>query len=201
MRAISLTKTYKCDICKQPFKKDRLMQKICSRTECIVEQVYKNKEKREKVERKETKEKLLAIKPRSKYMQEAQTAVNAWIRARDEGLPCISCQRHHQGQYHAGHFRSVGACPELRFEPDNIHKQCSPCNNHLSGNIVAYRPRLIDKIGLERVEWIEGKHDAKKYTIDDLKEIAKIYKAKLKHLKAFNDMVKLTEEMGLYDKT
>lgn len=183
MRAISLTKSYKCKVCKSPYTKRNSWQTICESVDCVIAIAVKNQAVRKKAERKEIKEKLLAIKPRSKYMQEAQAAVNAWVRARDEGLPCISCQRHHEGQYHAGHFRSVGACPELRFEPDNIHKQCAPCNNHLSGNIVAYRPRLIEKIGLERVEWIEGKHDAKKYTIDELKEIAKTYKAKLKALK------------------
>lgn len=183
VRAISLTKSYKCKVCKSPYTKRNSWQTICESVDCVIAIAVKNQAVRKKAERKEIKEKLLAIKPRSKYMQEAQAAVNAWVRARDEGLPCISCQRHHEGQYHAGHFRSVGACPELRFEPDNIHKQCAPCNNHLSGNIVAYRPRLIEKIGLERVEWIEGKHDAKKYTIDELKEIAKTYKAKLKALK------------------
>ena len=179
MRSISLTKTYKCDICKQPFKKERLTQKICGETECAIATALKNKVKREKAERKETKAKL---ETRSDCLKKAQAAVNAWVRARDKDLPCISCQRYHEGQYHAGHYRSVGACPELRFEPDNIHKQCAPCNNHLSGNIVAYRPNLIDKITLERTEWIEGKHDAKKYTKDELKEIAKHYKAKLKAL-------------------
>jgi hypothetical protein len=144
-----------------------------------VETVYKAQAKREKLERKVTKEKL---ETRSDWLKKAQTAVNAWVRARDADLPCISCQRHHQGQYHAGHYRSVGACPELRFEPSNIHKQCAPCNNHLSGNIVAYRPQLITKEGLDRVEWIEGKHEAKKYTMDELKAITKDYKAKLKAL-------------------
>lgn len=183
MRAISLTKTYKCDICKQPFKKERLTQKICGETACIVEQVYKNKAKREKAERKEIKEKLDVLKPKTYYVKQAQTTVNAYIRARDAGNACISCGRHHQGAWHAGHYRSTGAAPELRFEELNIHLQCAPCNTHLSGNIVNYRPRLIEKIGIERVEWIEGKHDAKKYTIDELKEITKTYKAKLKALK------------------
>jgi hypothetical protein len=87
MNKISLTKTYKCDICKQPFKKERLTQKICGETACIVETVYKAKAKREKLERKVTKEKL---ETRSDWLKKAQTAVNAWVRARDKDLPCIS---------------------------------------------------------------------------------------------------------------
>jgi hypothetical protein len=113
-------------------------------------------------------------------MKEAQQAFNAWVRARDAKEPCISCGRHHQGQYHAGHYRTTKACPELRFEPDNCWKQCSPCNTHLSGNILEYRKKLIAKLGLERVEWLEGPHEPKRYRIEDLKEIRDTYRLKLK---------------------
>jgi len=42
---------------------------------------------------------------------------------------------------------------------------------------------LIEKIGLERVEWLEGPHEPKKYTIDELKGIRDLYRRKLKELK------------------
>lgn len=119
---------------------------------------------------------------RSHWLKQAQTAFNAFIRARDSGQPCISCGRHHDGQYHAGHYRSVGSCPELRFDESNTHKQCQPCNAHLSGNLIKYRVNLILKIGQEAVESLEGPHDPKKYTVDDLKQIASAYKRKLKEL-------------------
>jgi hypothetical protein len=112
----------------------------------------------------------------------AQQAFNAYIRQRDHNLPCISCQRYHTGQYHAGHYRSVGAHPELRFEELNNNKQCSACNNHLSGNIVDYRINLINKIGLDKVEWIEGPHEPKKYSCEELKAIELHYKQKLKEM-------------------
>ena len=182
MRAISLTKNYKCTECKAVFIKERLTQKICLEEACAVAVAKKNKVKREKVARKETKVKLEALQPKSYYTGKAQIAVNAFIRARDAGNPCISCGRHHQGAWHAGHYRSTGAAPELRFEELNIHLQCAPCNTHLSGNIVNYRPRLIEKIGLQGVDWVEGKHAAKNYTKDDLREIEATYKAKLKTL-------------------
>ena len=114
--------------------------------------------------------------------REAQAAFNAWVRARDAGMPCISCQRHHTGQYHAGHYLSRGARPELAYEPDNCHKQCAPCNTHLSGNVALYRGNLIKLIGLDRVEWLEGPHPAKHYSIEDLREIKELYKRKLKEL-------------------
>lgn len=114
----------------------------------------------------------------------AQQSFNAFIRERDRNDACVSCGRFHEGQYHAGHYRSVGAAPELRFEESNCHKQCAPCNNHLSGNIAEYRINLIKKIGLDKVEWLEGKHEPKRYTVEDFREIEKRYKEKIKALKS-----------------
>ena len=114
---------------------------------------------------------------------EAQAAFNAWIRHRDDKLPCISCQRHHTGQYHAGHYRAVGSNPALRFEPLNVHKQCSVCNNHKSGNLTEYRINLLKRIGQQALDWLEGPHDAKKYTIEDLRQIRDEYRLKLRQAK------------------
>ena len=113
---------------------------------------------------------------------EAQAAFNKWIRLRDAHLPCISCGRHHQGQYHAGHYRTVGANPELRFEPLNVHKQCAPCNNHKSGNIVEYRINLVSRIGQDAVDWLEGPHEPKRYTVDQLREIKREYTRKAREI-------------------
>lgn len=122
------------------------------------------------------------IKTRGDHAKSAQAEFNKFIRFRDADLPCISCGRHHNGQYHAGHYRTVGGNPELRFEEYNCHKQCSVCNNHKSGNIVEYRINLVSRIGSDRLEWLEGLHDAKKYTIDQLKEIKLEYRAKWKEI-------------------
>jgi hypothetical protein len=138
--------------------------------------------RRKQADRKQTKEKLDGLRPLSWHKAEAQRWVNKFARLRDEHLPCISCGRFHMGQYHAGHYRSVGASPELRYEPLNIHKQCSACNNHLSGNIINYRINLIARIGLEKVEWLEGKHEPKHYTIEDLKAIKSKYKTLCREL-------------------
>lgn len=102
---------------------------------------------------------------------------------RDRDLPCISCGRHHDGQYHAGHFRTTGASPELRFDEDNCHKQCSACNNHLSGNLTAYRPALIAKIGQSRFDALMGPHALPKWNRDDYIRIRDEYRAKLRDLK------------------
>jgi len=130
----------------------------------------------------ETKRRKQALKSRSEWLKDCQQVFNKFIRERDVALPCVSCGRHHTGQYHAGHYRSVGAHPELRFNERNCHKQCSACNNHLSGNISNYRPNLIAKIGSSELERLEGPHEPKKYTVEELKELKKYYQIKLKTL-------------------
>lgn len=143
------------------------------------EKAKADKERRERAEHRAAKEK---VKTRGEHAQDTQDAFNAWVREADFEQPCISCGRHHQGQWHAGHYRTVGANPELRFERLNVHKQCAPCNNHKSGDIVNYRINLIARIGADAVAWLEGPHDPKHYSIDDLKALTKHYRAARREL-------------------
>lgn len=137
----------------------------------------------EKADRQRLAEKRQQVKPLSYFIKQAQQAFNEFIRYRDRHLPCISCGRHHDGQYHAGHFRTTGANPELRFNEDNCHRQCAPCNNHLSGNLTAYRPALISKIGQSRFDALMGPHELPKWTREDYIRIRDEYRAKLKAMK------------------
>ncbi len=159
------------------------MQRVCS-VGCAISLA---RAAQQKVERKLHREAKTKLKTRSQWLKEAQTTFNAYIRARDVDLPCISCgdftPMTRGGDYDCGHYRSVGANPELRFEELNTHKQCKRCNSHLSGNIVNYRIGLLMRIGEENVAWLEGPHEPKKYTIDDLKAIKAEYRQKLKDLK------------------
>lgn len=179
-------KTCKNPACGVKFQPQRLGQAVCS-PKCGLAIKDVNKEKARKalaqVERKAIKVAKERIKSRGDYLREAQTAFNAWVRERDAQLPCVSCGRHHQGQWHAGHYRTVAGSPELRFEPLNVWKQCAPCNNHKSGDIVNYRLELVRRIGAEQVAWLEGRHEPKRYSIDDLKAITAEYRAKLRELK------------------
>lgn len=138
--------------------------------------------------RKADRQRKMDVKPLSYWMKRAQAAFNAWIRE-SKGGQCISCGRYHDGQVHAGHYRTTAAVPELRFEPDNVWPQCAPCNVFLSGSLVSYRSNLIHKIGLPRVEWLEGPHDPKRYRKEDYQQIEAEYKAKLKALRMEMDGV------------
>lgn len=143
----------------------------------------KAKHEADKADRKRLAEKKQQVKPLSYFIKQAQRAFNEFIRYRDREEACISCGRHHEGQYHAGHFRTTGANPELRFNEDNCHRQCAPCNNHLSGNLIAYRPALIAKIGQARFDALMGPHEMPKWKREDYIRIRDEYRAKLKAMK------------------
>lgn len=174
-------KKCKNPVCGASFPPRRLGQAVCSPA-CGLAIAPANRDKALKAidqrERREVKVRKEKLKSRADHLKEAQVVVNQYIRLRDADLPCVSCGRFHDGQWHAGHFRSAGGHPELRFEPLNIWRQCAPCNTHKSGDLVNYRAELVRRIGAERVD-----HEAKRYTIDDLKAIKAEYRARIKQLK------------------
>lgn len=173
--------------CRQSFQPRNSMQAVCSPKCGLALAAIQRKRKEAKLareDRQKTRERKERLKTRADYAADAQKAFNAWIRERDAGQPCISCGTTSDVQFCAGHYRTVGACPELRYEPLNVHRQCNKnCNLEKSGNIVEYRIRLVQKIGADKVAWLEGPHEPKRYTVEDLKEITKEYRAKTRELK------------------
>lgn len=134
-------------------------------------------------EKRETREKLKTI---GKLLQEAQREFNRWILQRDRGEGCISCDApvNYQGQWNAGHYRTTAAAGHLRFNPDNVWRQCGQCNHHKSGNLVEYRIRLVAKIGAARVELLEDDNRTVKWDRDELVALRREYLSKWKELKA-----------------
>ena len=181
-------KPKKCRVatCRASFVPAKPFQTWCS-PDCAVAIIRQRQDKQRKSfaqrERREIKVRKEKLKTRADHAKDTQQAFNEWVRLRDADLPCVSCGRHHDGQYHAGHYRTVAANPAIRFEPLNVHKQCAPCNNHKSGDIVNYRIELVKRIGAEAVEWLEGPHEPKKYTVEQLKAITAEYRAKTRELK------------------
>jgi hypothetical protein len=174
----------KCAICRTPFAARSMTHKACSEScaAAVAKQV------REKAERKELREKKLAIKPRKWWLAKAKTALHAYIRARDEGKTCISCETiliklgRVGGDYDAGHFRSVGSAKHLEFAENNIHGQCKHCNDYLGGNPAGYERGLLERFGPEYVEALKSDNEPRHLTIDDFKAIEAYYKAALKRL-------------------
>jgi len=143
------------------------------------------KRKQERQERAQTKEARERIKTVAKWRAEAQKACNDYIRERDRGKLCCSCDKPDDGshQRHASHYRSVKACSSLRYDERNIYASCAQCKAHMSGNLLEYRIRLVRRYGQERVDWLESQNGVTRYTIEDLRRIKQEYKDKLKELR------------------
>lgn len=176
-------KLKECAVCGAEFPPTKTTQRCCG-WKCAIEFADQKKKKDfKKRTRREKKE--FYLHDRKYQLKQAQAACNAYIRERDKDEPCISCGTTNPSiQYCAGHFRTVGSTPELRFHPLNIHKQCNKnCNLEKSGNIALYRPNLIDRIGQVGFDWVENNQSKHKYTLDDIIAIKEYYKEQLKILK------------------
>ena len=172
-----------CRSCGKAVIRFNSMQVICATLKCARAVPVINR-KEEKAKDRATRE---AQKTLPELRVEAQEAFNAFIRARDAGQSCICCGRFPQsesltgGSWDAGHYRGRGAAPELAFDERNCHLQLKRCN-HRAWDVAGYRARLIAKIGLAEVESLEGPHEAKKYTRDDMRDIRDAYRIKAKAL-------------------
>jgi len=176
-------RTRKCAVCRKVFEPRNMTHKVCSPAcgQALAEKV------RTMADRKDTRLRLAALKTRSDHMKAAQVAFNAFIRWRDKDKLCISSGRPLQGGaigggFDAGHYRSIGSAPHLRFDPRNCHGQSKQDNRYLAGNAVDYRLGLIARIGQSAVDALEADQTPRKWTIDELIAIRATYKALLKEL-------------------
>jgi len=185
-------KPKKCKGCGSPFTPARPLQVACSPL-CGLDIARAKREKtaaqQKKVERAQDKVKRERLKTIPQLLKEAQQAFNGFIKERDRqaGHACISSGRPLDwagNQVDAGHWRSVGAAGHLRFNEDNVHAQSKHDNLWKSGNAVAYRVGLIERIGLSRVEALESNNIPHKWERDELIGIKETYAAKLKVLRS-----------------
>lgn len=169
----------KCKKCSEIFVPYKTTDKYCY--PCLkTEQALKNLKKIKTEKTRKQKEDLLSL---SDYIKLAQQVFNKFIRLRDKDNPCISCGKEINGVRHASHYLSAGGHSNVRFHEDNVWVSCYKCNVMLSGNQIEYRKRLIKKIGIERIEWLEDNgSNIKKWTKDELKNLIKTYKNKIKDL-------------------
>ncbi len=170
-----------CKQCKTKFQPERQMMTTCSYT-CAIEYARANQLKKQSSEKRVAK-KEFNENDRTVLLKLAQTVFNKYIRLRD-GKTCISCGYSGDNrQIHAGHYMSQGGNSALRFNELNCHSQCVQCNTFKSGNLANYRIALIDKIGIDEVVNLETTKNTKLWTVDELKDIIKTYKEKIKGIK------------------
>lgn len=181
--------------CGVVFSPARPMQCVCSPAcaQLLARAKTEQAETKQRQEqRKADRAKREKLKTRSDWMKDAQREFNRYIRLRDAGRLCISCESELAreaiigGGYDCGHFRSVGSAPHLRFDPRNAAGQCKKCNRYGAGRVVEFRKGLINRHGAEFVNELEADQVPRKYTIEDLKQVIAEFKAKAKAIESAN---------------
>jgi len=172
-------KSRKCKYCKQAFEPSVFLQKNCFEPDCVAEWINEVKEKNWKKEKAKLKANLMTVQD---YIKLAQQVFNKYIRLRDAGNNCISCNKKPLKE-NAGHFYNANNHWSVRFNEANVHLQCEHCNTYLSGNLLNYRENLLKKIGITEFELLSVKAmKTRKFTKDELKEIIATYKKKIKEM-------------------
>lgn len=145
----------------------------------------KEQRRKEQESRRSHAERRRAVKPLSHWVRMTQRVVNDYRRESllAAGHGCISCGTRTAPVWHAGHYRTTAAAPQLRFTDENIWVQCPACNVHKSGNIEAYRAALVELIGEERVQALESNNETHRYTREELDGIRAEARAKLRAIK------------------
>ncbi len=169
-------KPNRCKHCKQRLPAD--MARHVLHPECIDPWVAIQREKQararikaEKVrqvkEKRETKKALEKFKTPTEWETECRAIVQEIARLRDRHDGCISCHvgPNYGGRWNGSHFRPAGNNAAVQFHLWNIHKACAQCNLFKGGNISAYRPRLVEKIGADRVAWLESQNQPVKTNV------------------------------------
>jgi hypothetical protein len=181
-------RTRKCAVkgCANRFQPRNMMHKVCG-AECAA--VHAASE-RKRLDAKQTRERKQKVKTRGQHIADTQVAFNALVRYRDRNEVCISCATHLStlagevgGGYDAGHYRSRGSAPHLRFDLRNCHGQCKKCNRYRAGNAADYRIGLIARLGLAAVEQLEADQVSRDWTIPELLAMKDDFRAQLKQLK------------------
>ncbi len=153
--------------------------KLAAASRAKTEKIAKAKEKRvDKVKRE-------SQKTPSKLEAECRAIVQELARIRDRDDGCISCHMgpDYTGLWHGSHFRPAGNNAAVQFNLWNIHKSCAQCNLFKAGNIGAYRPRLVAKIGLDKVEWLESQNQQVKTNIEYLIRFKRVMGERLRRIK------------------
>jgi hypothetical protein len=185
-------KLKKCRVCKEPYEPRSPMQRACSTTCAIADGkrvTALQKAKAQRQERAQDKAKLESMKPAKWWKAKAKTAMHLYVRTRDAGKPCASCDTillqlgRPGGDYDAGHLRSVGSAKHLEFDERNVFGQCKYCNDHLKGNQLEYERRLRLLKGDQFVDELRADNTSRHYKIADYQAIELYYKNKLKQLK------------------
>ena len=120
-------------------------------------------------------------------IQILQTTFNEWVRLRDAGLPCISCDNPYPSD--CGHLFKKSIRPAMRFNPMAAHGQCRSCNGYPDGNYENFCLGIAKRYGKEYLETViqeanNSRKVSEKWSRSDLEAQIIFYKGEIKRLKA-----------------
>lgn len=138
----------------------------------------------QKAERDNIRERKQALKRIPELEEECRKIVQKIARIRDRNDGCISCElpANWGGQWHGSHFRSHGAASAVQFNLWNIHKACWICNKLYSGRIDQYEPRLVAKIGQEKVDWLKSQNQIVRHSREYLAKFKRVMGKRLRRM-------------------
>lgn len=169
-----------CEFCGKGFAPFNSMQRVCPTVKCAKGFAQRKR----KAEKKSDKARKEALKTLSQMEEECRRIVQKIARIRDRYDGCISCHvgPNYGGVWHGSHFRPAGNNSAVQFHLWNIHKACEQCNYFKGGNVGEYRPRLIAKIGADRVAWLESQTQTVKYTREYLARFKRVMGKRLRRM-------------------
>lgn len=200
-----MAKPKKCKVCEKEFTPTyNSTQKVCSPS-CAIKLVDMEKQAKAKKARsgeiKRVKQKLKQLDRKDLKWQHKQTqksfnrmrVLQELLRFKSIGKEpeCVSCGKTNM-DFCCGHFKTVGAHSELRYDELNTHLQCNRyCNKGLSGNINGnkttrgYIQGLIDWYGEDKanhiIDYCKSK-PSKKWAWQELEEMRKGFNAEIRRL-------------------
>lgn len=198
-------------LCRAKLPKGTLPQ-VCDdacRNAVIAEAIAKSNEaarraikRAQNVKAREEKEARRAFRRRKQALNETDLkwqkarlakAVHELVKLLDKDAPCIVCNSWGCGEmseWDAGHYLTKAAHPELKFDPRNIFKQCSPTNTASSGNRsgeasirTKFENNIIARYGMAHLLWLKGYHAPRRYTCDELAAMWREVADEVKRLK------------------
>lgn len=185
----------RCRQCREySIPKDAPKSAFTCSPECALAYVRKRQAKdRAKVHK--AKVRNFRMQDKSHQIELTRKAFNTMIRLLDRGKLCPTCgEPLIEGEYDAGHVRTVASCPQLRFDARACFGQCRKCNG--SGTIrkrtrktqevvsELYKQWILDTFGQEYYDWLYGPHPSPNWTIEDLIAMRMVFLEEIRRLQA-----------------
>lgn len=148
-------KTHALNYAQDKYKRDNKKKLV------KLKQVVAKKDKDFNRETKRLKESIKKRTGKNGFYDNLKTQLHKYIKhVLRKGEPCYTCDLPQKFEdspqaFHIGHFIPQKQVDPRRFMLINLRMQCYKCNTHNSGMRAEYRQRLIDELGIDKVDWLE----------------------------------------------